>query len=35
VETESGAVPAVALYWYFVDAVWIVIFATVYLWTFL
>jgi heme/copper-type cytochrome/quinol oxidase subunit 3 len=26
---------SVALYWYFVDAVWIVIFAVVYLWAFL
>lgn len=29
------ALPSIALYWYFVDAVWIVIFAVVYLWTFL
>lgn len=27
------ALDAVALYWYFVDAVWIVIFLTVYIWT--
>ena len=26
---------SIALYWYFVDAVWIVIFGVVYLWTFL
>jgi heme/copper-type cytochrome/quinol oxidase subunit 3 len=26
---------SIALYWYFVDAVWLVIFALVYLWTFL
>jgi cytochrome c oxidase subunit 3 len=26
---------SIALYWYFVDAVWLVIFAVVYLWTFL
>ena len=26
---------SIALYWYFVDAVWIVVFAVVYLWTFL
>src|SRR5690348_7176212 len=26
---------SIALYWYFVDAVWIVIFAVVYLWAFL
>ena len=29
------ALDSVAVYWYFVDAVWIVIFAVVYLWTFL
>jgi cytochrome c oxidase subunit III len=34
-QSHSGAVQAIALYWYFVDAVWILIFATVYLWTFL
>ena len=28
------ALPSIALYWYFVDAVWLVIFAVVYLWTF-
>ena len=33
--THPDVVPAIALYWYFVDAVWIGIFATVYLWTFL
>lgn len=26
---------SIALYWYFVDAMWMVIFAVVYLWTFL
>lgn len=26
---------SIALYWYFVDAVWLAIFAVVYLWTFL
>ena len=30
-ERESGLLDAVAMYWYFVDAVWIVIFAVVYL----
>jgi heme/copper-type cytochrome/quinol oxidase subunit 3 len=34
-QSHPGAVQAIALYWYFVDAVWIIIFATVYLWTFL
>jgi len=33
--SRRTALDAVALYWYFVDAVWIVIFAVVYLWTFL
>jgi heme/copper-type cytochrome/quinol oxidase subunit 3 len=33
-ERESIAVEAIAMYWYFVDAVWIVIFSVVYLWTF-
>lgn len=28
----DGAVGAVSLYWHFVDAVWLVIFAVVYLW---
>jgi len=32
-QTTRGG--AVALYWHFVDAVWIVIFSVVYLWTFL
>jgi heme/copper-type cytochrome/quinol oxidase subunit 3 len=27
--------PSIALYWYFVDAVWLVIFSVVYLWAFL
>jgi heme/copper-type cytochrome/quinol oxidase subunit 3 len=30
---RSDAVEAVALYWHFVDAVWIVIFSIIYLWT--
>ena len=30
-ERESGLLDAVAMYWYFVDGVWIVIFAVVYL----
>jgi heme/copper-type cytochrome/quinol oxidase subunit 3 len=34
-ERESVAVEAVAMYWYFVDAVWIAIFLVMYLWTFL
>jgi len=34
-QSHPGAIQAIALYWYFVDVVWIVIFATVYLWTFL
>jgi cytochrome c oxidase subunit III len=29
------AVPAIAMFWYFVTGVWVVIFAVVYLWTFL
>jgi heme/copper-type cytochrome/quinol oxidase subunit 3 len=28
------AVPAIAMFWYFVTAVWVVVFAVVYLWTF-
>jgi cytochrome c oxidase subunit III len=31
---RPAALEAVAFYWYFVDAVWIAIFAIVYLWTF-
>jgi heme/copper-type cytochrome/quinol oxidase subunit 3 len=31
----SGAIASVALYWHFVDAVWVVIFSVVYIWTFL
>ncbi|HLK50148.1 MAG TPA: cytochrome c oxidase subunit 3 [Bryobacteraceae bacterium] len=31
---RRSALDSIALYWYFVDAVWIVIFAVVYLWTF-
>ena len=31
-ERQSVAVQAVALYWYFVDLVWLAIFAIVYLW---
>ncbi len=34
-ERQSVAVETVALYWYFVDLVWIAIFSIVYLWTFL
>lgn len=34
-ERRSAAVQTVALYWYFVDLVWIAIFAIVYLWTLL
>jgi len=30
--SHSVAIEAVSLYWHFVDVVWIVIFATVYLW---
>lgn len=29
------AVPAVAMFWYFVTAAWVVVFSVVYLWTFL
>jgi len=29
---RPGAVEAVSMYWHFVDAVWVVIFAVVYLW---
>ncbi len=32
---RPGAMGAVALYWHFVDAVWVVIFSVVYLWAFL
>lgn len=35
VSAQRAAVETVALYWHFVDAVWLVIFAVVYLWTFL
>jgi cytochrome c oxidase subunit 3 len=31
---RRSALDAVALYWYFVDAVWIAIFLTVYVWAF-
>lgn len=34
-ERQAVAVQTVALYWYFVDLVWIAIFAVVYLWTLL
>jgi heme/copper-type cytochrome/quinol oxidase subunit 3 len=30
---EHGALEAVSIYWHFVDAVWVVIFAVVYLWS--
>ena len=29
------AIPAVSMFWYFVAAVWLVVFAVVYLWSFL
>jgi len=32
---RAAVVDAASLYWYFVDAIWILIFAVVYLWTFL
>ncbi len=32
---RPAALQSIALYWYFVDAVWLLIFAVVYLWTFL
>ncbi|MHB8647582.1 MAG: cbb3-type cytochrome c oxidase subunit I, partial [Thermomicrobiales bacterium] len=31
-QSHSVAIEAISLYWHFVDVVWIVIFATVYLW---
>lgn len=31
---SGAALQSIALYWYFVDAVWLVIFSVVYLWTF-
>jgi heme/copper-type cytochrome/quinol oxidase subunit 3 len=31
----TGAVSSIALYWHFVDAVWVFIFSVVYIWTFL
>jgi len=34
-ERRSVAVETIALYWYFVDVVWVAIFAIVYLWTLL
>jgi heme/copper-type cytochrome/quinol oxidase subunit 3 len=30
---EAGALEGVSMYWHFVDAVWVVIFAVVYLWS--
>jgi cytochrome c oxidase subunit 3 len=30
---HGGAVEAISIYWHFVDAVWVVIFPTVYLWS--
>jgi heme/copper-type cytochrome/quinol oxidase subunit 3 len=33
--TQRTAVETVAMYWHFVDGVWLIIFAVVYLWTFL
>jgi heme/copper-type cytochrome/quinol oxidase subunit 3 len=32
---RRGAMEAVATYWHFVDALWVVIFSLVYLWTLL
>jgi len=32
---QTARAGAIALYWHFVDAVWLVIFSVVYLWTFL
>ena len=29
------AVPVIAMFWYFVTGAWVVVFAVVYLWTFL
>jgi heme/copper-type cytochrome/quinol oxidase subunit 3 len=34
-EGRSARAGAIALYWHFVDGVWVVIFSVVYLWTFL
>lgn len=34
-EARAGGLEAVAVYWHFVDAVWVVIFGVVYLWAFL
>lgn len=34
-ERQSVAIDTAALYWYFVDAVWIAIFVVLYLWTLL
>ncbi len=33
-EPRATAVEAIAVYWHFVDAVWVVIFSVVYLWAF-
>ena len=30
---HAGAVEAISIYWHFVDAVWVIIFPTVYLWS--
>jgi len=30
---KRSAFEAVSMYWHFVDAVWVVIFSVVYLWT--
>lgn len=30
---RAGAVEAISIYWHFVDAVWVIIFPTVYLWS--
>jgi heme/copper-type cytochrome/quinol oxidase subunit 3 len=34
-EPRAGAMEALSVYWHFVDGVWVVIFAVVYLWAFL
>jgi heme/copper-type cytochrome/quinol oxidase subunit 3 len=35
VAAKKLALPAIAMFWYFVGAVWVAVFAVVYLWTFL
>jgi heme/copper-type cytochrome/quinol oxidase subunit 3 len=34
-QPRAGAMEAASIYWHFVDGVWVVIFAIVYLWAFL